>query len=435
MSEHAAALPESGSLRRKGAHTSTWHTVRSYSFSIIGPVSVSAAHFFASVVLLRELPPADFGQFSFLLVIAPFLSVSFGGSLLLAPLVPVMVRDSVDHGERLSTLLKAALIIAVIAGILGFGLMLAAHASMPLAILLAPYTTLCVFRWFGRGYVLARSRPATAMISDLAYSIWLTARLAVMLSKGHTDVMAVAEMLVTASLIGTLALGSDFLSKQFLHLGKGSLVGFKPIWREFSRWSLLGVTLAELTANAHAYLVTFLAGPRAFAVLAVGALLMRPVSLVLGALPDLERPRMTLALAAGDTRQAFRYLNQFRTASGATWMATLGLAAVVLLWFPELILKNNKYDLDEVLVVIGIWAVIMACRVFRTPESVLLQSAGEYRTLASAGSRSGIVSLIATFVLLLAFGSLAALGGILAGEIVMTVTTIVLYRRWKARDA
>jgi O-antigen/teichoic acid export membrane protein len=111
------------------------------------------------------------------------------------------------------------------------------------------------------------------------------------------------------------------------------------------------------------------------------------------------------------------------------------LAAVILLWFPELILKSNKYELDEVLVVIAIWAVIMGCRVFRTPESILLQSAGEYRTLASASSKSGIVSLLATCLLLFIFGPLAALGGILAGEIVMTVTTIVLYRKWKARDA
>jgi hypothetical protein len=298
MSEHAAALAETDAALQPSPRTSgPWRTIRAYSFSIIGPVSVSAAHFFASVVLLRELPPADFGQFSFLLVIAPFLSISFGGSLLLAPLAPIMVR-TVHHGEGLSTLMKAALIIAVVAGII------ASDRCWPqfffeLAILIAPYVTLCVFRCYGRGYVLARSRPATAMASDLAYSIWLTARLAVMLSRGHTDVMAVAEMLVTASLIGTLALGSDYLSKQFLHLGKGSLIGFRPIWAEFSRWSLLGVPLAELTANAHAYLVTFFAGPQAFAVLAVGALLMRPVSLVLGALPDFERPDD--ALKAGDT--------------------------------------------------------------------------------------------------------------------------------------
>jgi O-antigen/teichoic acid export membrane protein len=157
--------------------------------------------------------------------------------------------------------------------------------------------------------------------------------------------------------------------------------------------------------------------------------------LVLGALPDFERPRMTRALAEGNTGQALRYVNQFRTAGSAIWVVTLGLAAVLLFWFPDLILKDNKYDLDEVLVVIAIWAVIMACRVFRTPESILLQSANEYRTLAAVSGKASFVSVIATVVLLLAFGSLAALGGILAGEVLMMLTTIGLFRAWKARHA
>ena len=65
-----------------------------------------------------------------------------------------------------------------------------------------------------------------------------------------------------------------------------------PIWQEFARWAVFGVVLTEFTANAHAYLVTFISGPKAFAVLALGSLLMRPASLVLSALPDIERPRM-----------------------------------------------------------------------------------------------------------------------------------------------
>ena len=58
-----------------------------------------------------------------------------------------------------------------------------------------------------------------------------------------------------------------------------------------------------MTVNAHAYLVTFISGPGPFALLAVGQMLMRPASLVQSALPDLERPAMTRAIAAKDDRQ------------------------------------------------------------------------------------------------------------------------------------
>ena len=76
-------------------------------------------------------------------------------------------------------------------------------------------------------------------------------------------------------------------------------------WRDLARWAVIGVVLTEFTANAHAYIVTFVAGPKAFALLAVGALVMRPASLVLSSLPDIERPRMAQKIGAGDIAGCF----------------------------------------------------------------------------------------------------------------------------------
>ena len=82
------------------------------------------------------------------------------------------------------------------------------------------------------------------------------------------------------------------------------------MWREMSGWAVLGVILSEATANAHAYLVTFISGPHAFAVLPVGTLLMRPVSLVSGGVAghgtaiDVEalRPARTARALSGSLR-------------------------------------------------------------------------------------------------------------------------------------
>jgi hypothetical protein len=210
------------------------------------------------------------------------------------------------------------------------------------------------------------------------------------------------------------------------------LSAYRPIWIDMTRWSLFGVVLSELTTNAHAYLVTFVSGPHAFAVLAVGALVMRPVSLILSALPDFERVRMSRAIAAGDQRLAFRSINEFRTAAGAVWLLTLAAAGVLLVWFPGLIVKEG-YDADHVVLVIAIWAVIMAARVLRAPEAILLQSAGVFKSLASASMKSSLTAVAATLALLLTLGPLAALGGILLGEFVMTAETLSLYRAWKRK--
>ncbi len=51
---------------------------------------------------------------------------------------------------------------------------------------------------------------------------------------------------------------------------------YAPIWKNVTRWSLMGVVLSEMTANAYAYLVTFISGAHAFALLAIGSLMLRP---------------------------------------------------------------------------------------------------------------------------------------------------------------
>jgi O-antigen/teichoic acid export membrane protein len=157
---------------------------------------------------------------------------------------------------------------------------------------------------------------------------------------------------------------------------------------------------------------------------------MRPVVLVLTALPDLERPEIGRRIAAGDKHGALSSVKEFRTAAGAVWLATLLLAGIVLMWFPHLVLKHG-YDVRQVLVVLALWGAITAVRVARTPESVLLQAAGEFRALAAASGWSSLASLAITLVLMLVMGPVASLGGILIGELVMTARIFALSHRWQ----
>ncbi|HEY6578354.1 MAG TPA: hypothetical protein VIY09_03455, partial [Rhizomicrobium sp.] len=204
---------------------------------------------------------------------------------------------------------------------------------------------------------------------------------------------------------------------------------YKSIWLELARWSALGTVLTEMTVNAHAYLVTFLCGPAAFAPLAAGALFIRPVQLVLAAVPDRERPVMARQLGRGDRAGARRSVNQFRMAAGAVWLVTVTGSAALLLWFPQLILRKG-YDPAQALVVLGFFAAITAARSLRTPESVLLQAGGQFRALADASLWASLVSLGATLALLLLVGPVISLAGILAGELVVTGRVLMLSRRW-----
>ena len=186
---------------------------------------------------------------------------------------------------------------------------------------------------------------APAIQSDLAYSGFLIGSLGA-LALGHDVTFALAsEMLLLSALVALAPFGLSFLRTQVSAI-KGNPRRYWPVFRDLSRWSLMGVALTEVTVNAHAYLVTFISGPGAFALLALGMLLMRPASLMQSALPDLERPAMMRAWAARDGAKLDRILFEFHAALGAVLLGTILLAAALLLFEPQLLLKQG-YGLGD----------------------------------------------------------------------------------------
>jgi O-antigen/teichoic acid export membrane protein len=157
---------------------------------------------------------------------------------------------------------------------------------------------------------------------------------------------------------------------------------------------------------------------------------MRPVFLVLQALPDRERPTIARYLAAGDFRSAGRTRIEFRFAAVAAWLGTVTLAVAILHWYPQLFVRKG-FDGAEVWAVVALWALIVAARALRAPEAVFLQAAGEFNALARTGVWASIVSVSMTLILLMWFGPIASLGGILCGELVNTVQIMALMRSWR----
>jgi O-antigen/teichoic acid export membrane protein len=402
-----------------------------YGLSSLGPVAVSAAHFAAALMFLRALPPAQFGLLSFLLVVVPF-CLSASGALLGAPVSTAIRRSAAIGPSELATYLKTNLLVAALAACVVFGLLAMSGTDKALALLLAVYAGTMTLRWFARCLRYATHGPARPIASDLVYSLLLMAGLSVLFVSQRLTLQSAADTLALSALCALAVFGASYLRRQVLPGAAGSLRRYGAIWRDLTRWSLLGVVLTEMTANAHAYLVTFIAGPQAFAVLAVGSLLMRPASLVLSALPDMERPAMARHLAAGDPAGALRSVKEFRTATGAIWLLTVLLAGALLMWFPQLILKKG-YDESQIVIVVAISAAIVAVRTLRMPESVFLQAAGEFRALAGASMWSSLTSIAATLGLLLLAGPVFSLIGILAGDLVMTARIFGLTRDWKLR--
>ena len=402
-----------------------------YGISTSGPVATSGAHFLASLIFVRNLPAREFGLFSFVLVIVPF-CMSLMGAALIIP-VTRSLHDTPEARARIvASCLKFNLLLSLMAALAVFSSLLMTGARPEPAALLALFGGVLTARWFARCFAYVQGRVHRAVLSDLVYAALLVASLGALALSHHVSLVLGAALLLASACAGLLPLGRDYFVDQIAAIHDGHLRDYAPIFRDVTRWSLLGVAFTEVTVNAHAYLVTFIAGPGAFALLALGMLLMRPVSLMQSALPDLERPAMTRAIAARDLKKLLVTKREFFAALLAMWSVTILLAGGLLLWAPHLLLKKG-YALDDVLAVTALTALIMMLRNFRTPPSVLLQAAGEFKALASIGTKSCLVSVGATLALLLAFGPIASLLGVAAGEMVILLSVRRMSRDWVAQ--
>ncbi len=399
-----------------------------YGQSIAGPVAVSGAHFLVSLVFLRNLAAAEFGIFSFVMVAAGFAMSLSGAGLVLPASHSIVARD-----DRVTC---AVFRMAVAAGFfLAIALALATLASgAPLshAAPLGLFGAMLAYRWFVRSLAYVEDRVAMVLFSDLIYGALVVAGTGAMALLHAVSLRGGGIVLLLATMASLAPFGRDFLPRQRAGLTKGRLRDYGAAFRDVTAWSLTGVALTEMTLNAHAYLVTFIAGPGAFALPALGMLLMRPAALVQSALPDLERPVMMRAFAARDGRSMARILRNFHAALTLTVLATATLAAALLAFTPHLLLRQG-YGLGDAALAALLSAAIMAARSCRTPDGVLLQAAGQFKALARLSGWSAAISLAATLALLLAFGPLASLAGILMGDLVILAGVRRLAR--KARSA
>jgi hypothetical protein len=125
-------------------------------------------------------------------------------------------------------------------------------------------------------------------------------------------------------------------------------------------------------------------------------------------------------------------LREFRFALVAVWLVTAALAAAILIWEPQLLLKKN-YAQSDVLLVTLITATIMLVRSFRTPPATFMQAAGAFKALVGIGFYTSAISVILTLALLLTLGPIASLCGILTGEIVILLKLNRMVADWKTR--
>ncbi len=388
---------------------------------------VSVSHLLIQLFSIHHLETAAIGTLAFLLVIIQF-GYGLSNALVSTPYTIVVNQGDDADARSVDFFFPVNLMLAASQGLICAAIAWAT-ASPSAALLFGLAGMLSLIRWFGRSNAYAHHTPARAARSDLAYAGTILAGLLIAMRTG-ADMSAIGGMLVAASLIGLLPFGLAYLRRHFAMAPGRALSAYRPVWKEQSAWTLVGVLSTEATSNSHSYIVTLLAGPTAFAPIAVGMLFFRPVNVCITALTQLERPRLTRAVARGDHGAAIRSERVFMAALVLLWLATCAVAAIALYAFPGLILKPTL-DHRLVMIAVGLCALLSLVQCVQTPMSVMTQARKAFRPLAAQSIRSCGVGLIAVTLIVLGTAPVFSIGGVVLSQLVMTFGIWRLDRRWR----
>jgi O-antigen/teichoic acid export membrane protein len=405
-----------------------------YSLAALGPLLTAVTQFLLALLMIRHLSAAEFGLFSFTLVIMQFGS-GIWSALFCAPL-PIVIaqRGHDDQTAVVQSLFTANLLLALCAALLFLGVGHMLGLSLGTNLMFASLGALGLLRWFARAYSYARGEPRRTTLSDLSYASVVGLGTLGLFFSGSSRLIDAYGVLLASTVMSLIFFGLSFLKSQFASLSFSTLGRYREVWNKHARWALVGVVTTEATANAHAYMVIFLSGPRAFAPLAASALLIRPVTVFMNALTEFERPAMARQIAAGNIEGALRSLLIFRLVLCIIWLGTSIAAITLVVHIPRLIFPA-EYGQNELLIGLVLWLLVAAARAGRTPESTLLQAAGVFRELAKASVYSSVFSIMAVLAILLLAGPLWSIAGILCGELVFLVCIWRQTRLWRRNQS
>lgn len=400
-------------------------TLARFGLASMSSAAVSVSHLLIQLVSVRRLEASEIGTLAFLLVIIQF-GYGLSNALVSTPYAIAVNQREEGADEGFDFFYPMNLLLALSQGLLcaAIGWVMAGPWA---AAAFGAAGVFSLLRWFGRANAYAHHTAGGAAISDVVYAVLVVAGVGATLAVG-ARIELFGAVLAAAGLFALIPFGAGFLSRHRpTGLGR-AFASYRPVWKRQSAWTLIGVITTEATSNAHSYIVTLFAGPAAFAPIAVGMLFFRPVNVCITALTQLERPRMARAVGQGNDRAARGSARAFMAALVVIWVLTAATAAVILWFFPHIIIKPTL-SVETVMIAVALCAALSLVQCLQAPMSVLTQARGAFKPLAATSVRSCFVGVAAVVAITLFAPSVYTIAGVVLAQLVMMLGIWRLDRR------
>jgi O-antigen/teichoic acid export membrane protein len=346
---------------------------------IFGSFGFSAANFVLAFALQKHFTPSNFGVFAMVQVYLQF-GMSLSNALFCSPILHETDREG-RLDPNVTTSYARANLIACITGAVLVAAVSAAHIiSLVSFTLIAVLMVIGWSRWFYRAVELAEHNTLAPFLADVYYAVVVTVGAVLVIVTGWLTLDAALLVLIAGSAAAMASLSLQRLREMALII-RAPMTPFRKAFARHGRWSLIGVLTTEATSNGYAYLITAVMGPAAYAPIAAINLFFRPVTVVIQALTQYERPRMVRAVGDGHTRVLLSEIARFRL---VVVLASIGNFLLVLgaLLFGSRMIGNEEYDPAQFITASFILGAIYLVRSLRAGESAALQALAAFRPLA-----------------------------------------------------
>ena len=394
--------------------------------SITGPIIFSAANFLAALLLQQLTSSISFGLYAFgHVVIATGLAISNG--LFSSPLLVALKKKENDE-KIIGSFSRVNFVYCFVGGFSFFLLIHYSGMDYEGAGLFSMLAGLFWFRWFLRSLALIKLDRLIVSLSDTLYGSTLILLIAAVYFFCEINIYNVIFVQIVACVFSYFSLFSHF-KKSFSLAKKTSSSTFWSVFKNYGAWSLVGVISMNITSSAHAYILTLMMGPATFAPIAVITLFFRPMSLVLTALIQFERPTVAVYIRDKSILLLNKTIAYVQFVVGGIWTVNVCLIFSIFYFWPEL-LTRNTFDSESLMLAAVLLTVILFVRGMREPLAVVLQSVGEFKYIAHITIVTAPLGVFLIISLLLVVPSMPSLS--LVGAFVSEI--IIIYLIFKRKN-
>ncbi len=363
--------------------------------SVADQAMLSAFNFGLAIMLIRMWAPEVFGIYAVVLALT-FVGMSVLSALVgsqLAVLRPAARRDGYEDELLAALWLAGAMLIAGIVVLSGLGLgIFWSEMGATLAAGAAFFVGGTLLREYVRIFHFSALRLTPVLVADALYvAMGLLCLAGLYIRNGNFTVGQLVWVLGAASVLA--ALPTLLLHARHFRLRwSGDIWSrFAGIWRLHSRWALLGAITTEIHGRLHVFVLAGVFGAAAAGTVQAGALLFRPMDLMMQAWARVAQPNFARAFAKAQVSTADRMAHL--SAIGITVAAGLFLAVMSTAW-PLLQTHVFRGAYAGIETVVVLWALAMSVRLVGDVYSTEMQGLAKFRELTLASIAGAGVALI-----------------------------------------